>query len=119
MQPIEINGRVWTLGDEIGKGGFGHVFHATADDGSEGAVKFVPKAPGADRELLFESLVDIPNVIPILGTAETEEFHVLLMPIAEESLRQYLSAHPGPVPVDDALPILTDLAEALRGLDAA
>jgi len=119
MQSIEIGGRTWTPGDEIGEGGFGHVFRARAGDGSEGALKFVPKTRGADRELLFESVTGIPNVIPILETAETTDFLVLLMPLAEESLRQHLRDHPGPMPLDDAIRVLMDIADALRGLDAA
>jgi serine/threonine-protein kinase len=44
--------RDWVVGDEIGAGGFGQV-HLVTSDGDEAVAKFIPKDPGADRELLF------------------------------------------------------------------
>ena len=58
-------GRVWYLGDSLAKGGFGRVHEATADDGSAAVIKLVPKAPGASRELLFEELSGLRNIIPV------------------------------------------------------
>lgn len=42
----------WVVGQPIGAGGFGQVFEVTAG-GKQAVAKVVPKAPGADRELLF------------------------------------------------------------------
>ncbi len=45
--------REWTVEGLVGEGGFGHVLAASSPDFGGGAVaKFVPKAPGAERELL-------------------------------------------------------------------
>ena len=54
----------WTLGSRTrDRSGFGQVFLATAADGTVGVVKLIPKQPGADRELLFEELAGVPNVV--------------------------------------------------------
>jgi serine/threonine-protein kinase len=108
--------RAWTLGDVIGAGGFGQVYAATADDGIEGALKFVRKAPGADRELLFVDLPNVRNVIPIVENGEDDENWILAMPRAEMSLRQRLRDAGSALEPDDALPILVDVANALADL---
>ena len=58
---ISLN-QEWYIGDQLGKGGFGSVFSAQSVSGETAVVKLVPKVPGADRELLFEDLDDVPNV---------------------------------------------------------
>jgi serine/threonine-protein kinase len=108
--------REWVLGKAIGAGGFGKVFEAVADDGEVGAVKLVPKAPGGNRELLFEDLRGVPNVVPILEVGETADEYALAMPRAEKSLREVLE--PGrPLPLAEALGVMGDVAEALAALD--
>lgn len=54
----------YQLGPVIASGGFGMVNRATAADGTEVAAKFVPKSPGAERELLFAEFVNVPHVVP-------------------------------------------------------
>ena len=49
-ETIELKHR-WRLGTEITQGGFGRIYAAEAEDGSEAVVKLVPKAPGASRVL--------------------------------------------------------------------
>ena len=56
----------WILGARIGAGGFGRVFAAENEDGLKAAVKLVPKAPGADRELLFVDLKDVRGIVRML-----------------------------------------------------
>jgi serine/threonine-protein kinase len=102
----------------MGSGGFGHVFEAEADDGSPAAVKLVPKAPGASREMLFEELSGLPNIIPILDSGEMQDYYVLVMPRAEKSLRQHLDDAGGKLTVGEAVTVLTDVAEALASLEA-
>jgi eukaryotic-like serine/threonine-protein kinase len=114
---INLN-RAWQLGDELASGGFGHVYEAEADDGSAAVVKLVPKAPGASRELLFEELFGLPNIIPILDSGEWQDYYVLVMPRADKSLRQHLADAGGRLPVEEAVAILTDVAEALASLEA-
>ena len=102
----------WTLGDEIAKGGFGRVFEATGEDGTSAAVKLIPKAPGAKREILFEDLTGVPCVLPILDSGESEAEWVLVMPRAVMSLRTHLDDQRR-LTADGAVAILSDIALAL------
>lgn len=108
--------REWTLGKALGSGGFGRVFEAVADDGEAGVVKLIPKAPGADRELLFEDLTGVPNVVPIIEVGETPDACALAMPRAEKSLRQATQVGI-PVPLADALKVIEDISSAVAALD--
>lgn len=110
--------RTWRLGNELASGGFGRVHEAEADDGSAAVVKLVPKAPGASRELLFEELSGSPNIIPILDSGEWEDYYVLVMPRAEKSLRKHLEEGGGRLDVNEAVVVLTDVAEALASFEA-
>ena len=111
-------GREWILGELIGGGGFGQVYAASSPDyGSPAVAKLVPKAPGAQRELLFVDLGDARNVVPIIDSGETDDSCVLVMPRAEKSLRQHLDEAAGPLAVSDAVTILSDVATALADLD--
>ena len=74
----------WTLGQRIGDpSGFGEVFAATAADGTDGVVKLIAKRRGASRELLFEELAGVPNVVPIIDSGETTGAWVIAMPRAD------------------------------------
>ena len=117
MATINLN-RAWRLGKQLASGGFGRVREAEADDGSAAVVKLVPKAPGASRELLFEELSGLPNIIPILDSGEWRDYYVLVMPRAEKSLRQHLEQAGGKLTVDEAVSVLIDVAEALASLEA-
>jgi len=117
MQAVDLSRR-WVLGGPLASGGFGQVFEAEADDGSAAVVKLVPKAPGASRELLFEELSGLPNIIPILDSGETQDYYVLVMPRAEKSLRQRLAEAGGKLALDEAVTVLSDVAEALGSLEA-
>ena len=86
---ISLN-QEWYIGDQLGKGGFGRVLSAQSVSGEAAVVKLVPKAPGADREILFEDLAGVPHVVPIIDSGEWGNFWVLVMPKADKSLRQYL-----------------------------
>ncbi|MBI4295300.1 MAG: serine/threonine protein kinase [Chloroflexi bacterium] len=116
MTTINLN-RDWVLGTPLASGGFGKVFEAKADDGTAAVVKLVPKAPGASRELLFEELSGLPNIMPIVDSGEWEDHYVLVMPRAERSLRQHLEEAGGQLSVEETVAILLDVAEALAALD--
>ena len=116
MATINLN-RAWQLGNELASGGFARVHEAEADDGSAAVVKLVPKVPGASRELLFEELSGLPNIIPIVDSGEWQEYYVLVMPRAEKSLRQQLEEAGRPLATDEAVVILADIAEALAALE--
>jgi hypothetical protein len=72
--------RRWRIGPQLGAGGFGRVFVADGDDGTAAVAKFVPKAPGAERELLFVQLDNVRNVLPVIDYGETDDDWVLVMP---------------------------------------
>jgi len=117
MTAIILN-RAWHLGNQLASGGFGQVFEARAEDGSAAVVKLVPKVPGAARELLFEELSGLPNIIPILDSGEWEDNYVLVMPRAEKSLRLHLADAGGRLSVEEAVVVLLDVAQALAALQA-
>lgn len=85
-------------------------------DGPPSVVKFVPKAEGAQREMLFVNLEGAVNVTPIMDDGEMDDYWMLVMPRAEKSLREHLIEAGGPLSVLDALPILNDVADALVSL---
>jgi len=107
--------RTWILDQEIAQGGFGKIYAARGEQDEPAVVKLIPKAPGASRELLFESIASHPNIIPIWDTGERESFYVLVMPRAEKSLRQHLLEAGGKLTLQESLAILIDVAEALAG----
>jgi len=110
--------RVWQLGNPLASGGFGRVYEAKADDDSAVVVKLIPKAPGASRELLFEELSGLPNVIPVLDSGEWNEYYVIVMPRAEKSLRQHLQAAGGKLGFDETITVLIDVIQGLAALNA-
>ena len=86
---INLNQK-WHIGDQLGAGGFGRVHLAQSELGKTAVIKLIPKAPGADRELLFEDLDGVPNVVPILDRGEWKDSWVLVMPKADKSLSNCL-----------------------------
>lgn len=115
MKTIKLN-QTWRLGDALAEGGFGMVFEAEGSDGVAAVVKLIPKFPGAARELLFEELSGLPNIVPILDSGEWEEAYALVMPRAEKSLRQHQEEAGGKLPGEEAVTVLSDIAEALASL---
>ncbi|MEU3437811.1 serine/threonine-protein kinase [Streptomyces sp. NPDC006863] len=105
----------WAIGARIGGGGFGAVFEAVSTDGEKAAVKLVPKNPGTEREMLFTDLDGVRNVVPIIDSGEHENQWALVMPRAEKSLRDHLQEH-GQLPLNEAVAVLSDIAEALADL---
>lgn len=110
--------RTWTIGAHLGGGGCGQVYEAVCRDESA-VAKFVPKAPGADRELLFVDLAESRNVVPVIDSGEHDDFWVLVMPKAEQSLRQFIEAAGGSMDLAVAIDVLTDIADALVDLDGS
>ena len=114
QQIIQLS-REWQIGDSIGEGGFGRVQEAT-DGQIEAAAKFVPKAQGADRDLLAEELSHVPNVVPILDSGGFGNDYVIVMPRADYSLRDYMAG----TDFDReklVVEVLRDISECLAALD--
>lgn len=116
METIKLN-RDWYLGTQLASGGFGRVYVAQSVDVDQAVIKLIPKAPGASRELLFEELSGVPNIVPVLDRGEWEDFWVLVMPRAEKSLREYMVERGQRLSVDDAISVLIDIAEALVSIE--
>ena len=111
--------RRWVLGDRIAGGGFGTVYEADSG-GVAGAAKFIPKDPGAQRELLFaDHLGSARNVVQVIDSGETETHWVIIMPRAEQSLRTWLEHVPSASPADleQGLSVIEDIATALADLE--
>lgn len=112
-QRIEL-AESWEVREQLGKGGFGLVYRASGS--TEAAIKFVPKDPGSERELLFADLNGhVRNVVPVLDSGEHNDHWVLVMPLAQMSLRDYLDS--GPLRVTDSILILVDVCSALCDLE--
>ena len=107
----------WTLGELLDGGGFGRVYEASSPEVDRAAVaKLIPKAPGAQRELLFVDLGVGRNVMPCLDSGEADSDYVLVMPRADKSLRTHLGADTR-LSEAAAVSILRDIAAALEDLD--
>ena len=114
MAKFSINGKDWDTNDLIGEGGFGRVYKATNSSGEEAAIKLVPKDKGSSREMLIVDTGIAPNIIPVIDVGEDDKNYIIVMRLAEKSLRQAM---------DDDLPadglfesVLSDIATALEGL---
>ena len=75
---IELESGAWMRGEPLvdGEGGFGTVYEVQAIDGSSAVAKFVPKAPGAERELLIGDsfrAAEFRNVAAKIGRASCRE----------------------------------------------
>lgn len=106
----------WSFGAEIGGGAFARVVEATDESGEAHAAKFVRKQPGASREMLLAELCGVRNVVPVVDSGEVGDEYVLIMPLAEVSLRDHIE-QTGPLPQTEALQVLVDVATALADLD--
>lgn len=117
---MQIEGKrfTWKLGRQLvdGEGGFGKVYEVYGPNGAAGAAKFVPKDPGANRELLIGEAIKLSgftHVIPILDRGENENFLILIMPLAERSLELHLRQSEETLELEQSISILTDIASSL------
>jgi serine/threonine protein kinase len=101
---------------KLGEGGMGEVYLATDTKlGREVAIKVLPEEFTADEERLarFErearmlAALDHSNIAAIYGLEKAEGRNLLVMQLAERITR-------GPIPVDEAIPIALQIAEALE-----
>ncbi len=107
--------------DEIGQGGMGVVYRARDNElGREVAIKVLPEEFSADTERLarFErearllATLNHPHIATIHELGRSEEVHFLVMELVEgEDLSRRIAR--GALPVEEALPIMKQIADAL------
>ena len=107
---------------QIGVGGMGEVYRATDSNlKRQVAIKVLPASVvgDADRFARFQREVEVlaalnhPHIAAIDGLEKTPEFTALVMELVEgEDLSQRIAR--GAIPIDEALPIARQIAEALK-----
>jgi serine/threonine protein kinase/WD40 repeat protein len=113
---------VYEITAQIGAGGMGEVYRATDSNLKRSvAIKVLPAsvAGDADRLARFQREAEVlaalnhPNIAAIYGLEKTPDFTALVMELVEgEDLSQRIAR--GAVPIDEALPIAKQIAEALE-----
>jgi len=108
---------------QIGVGGMGEVYRATDTNlKRQVAIKVLPEAVAADAERLvrFQREAEVlaslnhPNIAIIHGLEKSDGVTGLVMELVEGStLADRITQ--GPIPIDEALPIAKQIAEALEG----
>ncbi len=111
----------------IGEGGMGQVYRATDTQlGRDVALKILPDAFAADPDRLtrFQReahvLVSLnhPNIAQIHGIEKTDDTQALVLELVEgPTLADRIAT--GPIPLDEALPIARQIAEALEAAHEA
>ncbi len=107
---------------KLGEGGMGEVYRAEDTKlGRDVAIKVLPEAVANDperfarfeREAKVLAALDHPSIAAIYGLEEVEGRQLLIMQLAEgETLQERIAK--GPVPLDQALPIALQIAEAVE-----
>ena len=111
----------------IGEGGMGQVWQATDTQlNRQVALKILPDAFSADpdrlarftREAQILASLNHPNIAAIHGIEEAERTRALVLELVEgPTLADRIAK--GPIPVDEALPIAKQIAEALEAAHEA
>jgi Tol biopolymer transport system component len=106
----------------IGAGGMGEVYRATDTTlGRDVAIKVLPSDVASDRERLARfrreahllASLNHPNIAGIYGLEETDDAIFIALELVEgEDLKERLKR--GPIPVDEAIDLATQVAEALE-----
>ncbi len=106
---------------EIGRGSMAGVFAAwDRERKREVAIKVLLPEFGptiiADRfhrEIAFLSILDHPNILPILDSGEAEELTYFTMPFARGDTLAARISEGGPITIDDTVSVKQDLAAAI------
>ena len=107
---------------KIGEGGMGQVYRATDTQlGRDVALKVLPEAFTSDpdrlarfeREAKVLASLNHPNIGHIYGLEEAEGTKALVLELVEGPTLADRIAE-GPIPIDEALPIAKQIAEALE-----
>jgi eukaryotic-like serine/threonine-protein kinase len=107
---------------QIGVGGMGEVYRATDTNlARQVAIKVLPEAVAADAERLARfdreaktlAALNHPNIGAIYGLEKADGIRALVMELVEGPTLADRIAQ-GPIPIDEALPIAKQIAEALE-----
>ena len=111
----------------IGEGGMGQVYRATDTQlGRDVALKILPDAFAADpdrlarfqREAQVLASLNHPNIAQIHGIEKSADTQALVLELVEgPTLADRIAK--GPIPLDEALPIAKQIAEALEAAHEA
>ena len=112
---------------KLGEGGMGEVWRATDTQlNRDVALKILPEAFATDpdrlarfqREAQVLASLNHPNIAQIHGIEEDDDTRALVLELVEgPTLAERISQ--GPIPVDEALPIAKQIAEALEAAHEA
>jgi Tol biopolymer transport system component len=112
----------YEITSQIGKGGMGEVYQAKDQKlGRDVAIKVLPQefAQDADRVARFQreakllASLNHPNIAAIHGLEEADGTHFLVMELVEgQTLAERIKADP--IPVEEALKLALQIAEALE-----
>ena len=112
----------YKITDKLGQGGMGEVYRATDTKlDREVAIKVLPESFAQDRERLarFEreaktlASLNHPKIAGIYGLEKSGDAHALILELVEgEDLSQRLNRRP--LPIDEALDVSHQIAEALE-----
>ncbi len=112
----------YQLTDKLGAGGMGEVYRARDTKlNRDVAIKILPESFAQDverlarfqREAQVLASLNHPNVASIYGLEDSNGTHALVLELVEgPTLADRITA--GPIPIDDALPIARQIAEALE-----
>jgi serine/threonine protein kinase len=112
----------YEISAELGKGGMGEVYQAKDTKlGRDVAIKVLPEEFAMDhdrvarfqREAKLLASLNHPNIAAIYGLEESDGTHFLVMELIEgETLKNRIKS--GPIPVEEALKLALQMAEALE-----
>jgi len=110
--------------EPIGKGGMGEVYRAKDSKlGRDVAIKVLPEEFAENEERLarfkreakVQASLNHPNIALIYGLEQSDSTHYLVLELVPgETLAERISR--GPIPLEEALDIATQMAEALEQL---
>src|SRR5580700_6748511 len=123
--PISTGTRLgsYELGVQIGAGGMGEVYQAHDTKlGRDVAIKVLPEAFAHDperlsrfqREAKMLAALNHPNIATIYGLEQSNGTSYLVMELVSGETLQERIRRDGPVPIDEALSIAKQIAEALE-----
>ncbi len=112
----------YEITSQLGKGGMGEVYQAKDTKlGRDVAIKVLPEEFALDtdrvarfqREAKLLASLNHPNIAAIYGLEESDGIHFLVMELIEgNTLRDRIKS--GPIPVEEALKLALQMAEALE-----